>query len=162
MNETTGSVTLVAAGETTIKATFAGNDKYEPAEASYKLTVSNKATMEVSCPSNEYNPDVAGIVSRQESGTTISNCIVDNTTIKAISSINESGPEQHAGGIVARTYDGATISSCQVINGTEIQNYNENMNVSCLYAGAIVGNNAGNYAPPPKHSVGTGPCYYHR
>ena len=97
----------------------------------------------IACPSNEYNPDVAGIVSRQESGTTISNCIVDNTTIKAISSINESGPEQHAGGIVARTYDGATISSCQVINGTEIQNYNENMNVSCLYAGAIVGNNAG-------------------
>ena len=97
----------------------------------------------IACPSNEYNPDVAGIVSRQESGTTISNCIVDNTTIKAISSINESGPEQHAGGIVARTYDGATISSCQVINGTEIQNYNENMDVSCLYAGAIVGNNAG-------------------
>ena len=33
VNETTGAVTLVGAGETTIKATFAGNDKYEPAEA---------------------------------------------------------------------------------------------------------------------------------
>lgn len=97
----------------------------------------------IACPSNEYNPDVAGIVSRQESGTTISNCIVDNTTIKAISSINESGPIQHAGGIVASTTDGAEISSCQVINGTEIQNYNENMDVSWLHAGAIVGNNAG-------------------
>ena len=48
-----------------------------------------------------------------------------------------------AGGIVASTTDGAEISSCQVINGTEIQNYNENMNVSWLHAGAIVGNNAG-------------------
>ena len=40
VNETTGAVTLVAAGETTIKASFAGNDNYEAAEASYKLTVS--------------------------------------------------------------------------------------------------------------------------
>ena len=48
VNETTGAVTLIGAGETTITAKFAGNDKYEPAEASYKLTVSSKATMEVS------------------------------------------------------------------------------------------------------------------
>ena len=40
VNETTGAVTLVAAGETTIKASFAGNDNYEAAEASYTLTVS--------------------------------------------------------------------------------------------------------------------------
>ena len=40
VNETTGVVTLVAAGETTIKASFAGNDNYKAAEASYTLTVS--------------------------------------------------------------------------------------------------------------------------
>ena len=45
VNETTGAVTLVAAGETTIKATFAGNDNYEAAEASYTLTV-NRAQSE--------------------------------------------------------------------------------------------------------------------
>ena len=34
-----GKVTLVGAGETVISATFAGNDEYLPATASYKLTV---------------------------------------------------------------------------------------------------------------------------
>lgn len=36
---TEGIVALVGVGETTIKATFAGNDTYKPAEASYTLTV---------------------------------------------------------------------------------------------------------------------------
>ena len=39
-----GKVTIVGAGETIIKATFAGNDTYEAAEASYTLTVSKIAT----------------------------------------------------------------------------------------------------------------------
>ena len=34
-----GKVTLVGEGQTTIKASFAGNETYEPAEASYTLTV---------------------------------------------------------------------------------------------------------------------------
>ena len=34
-----GVVTIVGEGETTIKATFAGNETYEPVEASYTLTV---------------------------------------------------------------------------------------------------------------------------
>ena len=41
-----GIVTIIGEGETTIKATFAGNDTYEFAEASYTLTVSkDKATL---------------------------------------------------------------------------------------------------------------------
>ena len=73
VNETTGSVTLVAAGETTIKATFAGNDKYEPAEASYKLTVSNKATMEVSATGYEgvYDGNAHGITVTAPEGATV-------------------------------------------------------------------------------------------
>jgi len=39
VNATTGVVTLVAAGKTDIKATFAGDDTYEESEASYTLTV---------------------------------------------------------------------------------------------------------------------------
>ena len=35
----TGDLTLVAAGTTTITATFAGDEKYLPSEASYVLTV---------------------------------------------------------------------------------------------------------------------------
>lgn len=38
--DNSGKVTLVGAGETTIKASFAGNDTYSAAEASYVLTVS--------------------------------------------------------------------------------------------------------------------------
>ena len=39
-----GKVTIVGAGETIIKATFASNETYEAAEASYPLTVSKIAT----------------------------------------------------------------------------------------------------------------------
>ena len=39
VNESTGAVTLVAVGSTTIKATFAGNDNYNSASDSYTLTV---------------------------------------------------------------------------------------------------------------------------
>ena len=39
VNETTGEVTLVAAGVTTITAIFAGNDNYNSGTASYTLTV---------------------------------------------------------------------------------------------------------------------------
>lgn len=41
VNATTGAVTLVKKGTTIITASFAGNDTYNPAEASYTLTVTN-------------------------------------------------------------------------------------------------------------------------
>ena len=39
VNSSTGAVTLVAAGKTTITAKFAGDDDYNPASGSYELTV---------------------------------------------------------------------------------------------------------------------------
>ena len=42
-----GTVTLKAAGSTTIKATFDGNASYKPAEVSYTLTVTNKYVAEL-------------------------------------------------------------------------------------------------------------------
>ena len=39
VNETSGEVNIVAAGQTTITATFSGNDEYEAGTASYTLTV---------------------------------------------------------------------------------------------------------------------------
>lgn len=42
-----GTVTLKAAGTTTIKATFDGNASYKPAEVSYTLTVTNKYVAEL-------------------------------------------------------------------------------------------------------------------
>ena len=47
VNESTGKVTLVAAGSTTITATFAGNDNYNSASDSYILTVSKADAVEV-------------------------------------------------------------------------------------------------------------------
>lgn len=39
VDATSGAVTIVGAGETTITATFAGNNQYAAAAASYTLTV---------------------------------------------------------------------------------------------------------------------------
>ena len=44
VDEATGAVTLVAEGTTTITATFAGDDQYNEAEASYTLIVSKAVT----------------------------------------------------------------------------------------------------------------------
>lgn len=44
VDKNTGVVTLVGKGETTIKAVFPGNENYEPALASYTLTVSKITT----------------------------------------------------------------------------------------------------------------------
>ena len=46
VNASTGAVTLVAAGTATITATFAGNDNYNTANASYTLTVSKADAVE--------------------------------------------------------------------------------------------------------------------
>jgi Bacterial Ig-like domain (group 2). len=43
VDKNTGAVTLVGAGETTIKAAFAGSTVYEASEASYTLTVNRAA-----------------------------------------------------------------------------------------------------------------------
>ncbi len=51
VDENTGAVTLVAAGTTTITATFAGNDEYEAGNASYTLTV-----VDPNAPGAQNNP----------------------------------------------------------------------------------------------------------
>ncbi len=44
IDESTGTITLVNPGETTIKATFEGNEDYKESEASYELTVKAAAS----------------------------------------------------------------------------------------------------------------------
>lgn len=51
VNETTGAVTLIAVGTTTITASFAGNDDYNEASETYELTVTNSLA-----PGGEANP----------------------------------------------------------------------------------------------------------
>ena len=52
--DTEGKVELVAAGETTIKASFAGNDEFLDGEASYVLTVKEAAVVEPKDPEISY------------------------------------------------------------------------------------------------------------
>ena len=51
VDETSGAVTIVAAGETTITASFAGNDEFNAGSASYTLTV-----VDPNAPGTENNP----------------------------------------------------------------------------------------------------------
>lgn len=44
INSTTGVISLITDGETTIKASFAGDETYKPAEVSYTLTVTDSRT----------------------------------------------------------------------------------------------------------------------
>ncbi len=53
VDETTGTVTLVAAGTTTIKASAEENDEYYAGEASYALTVTESVKTEVEPPYSE-------------------------------------------------------------------------------------------------------------
>ena len=53
INATTGAVTLVAAGNVTFTATFAGNDEYNGATATYEMTVFNN---DPNAPGTENNP----------------------------------------------------------------------------------------------------------
>ena len=53
INESTGVVTLVAAGTVTFTATYAGNDNYKPSSATYEMTVTND---DPNAPGTETNP----------------------------------------------------------------------------------------------------------
>ena len=57
INASTGAISIVAAGSTTIKANFAGNDYYKPAEVSYTLTV-NKKDAGIAWPEDNYEAKV--------------------------------------------------------------------------------------------------------
>lgn len=52
--DTEGKVELVAAGETTITASFAGNDEFKPGDASYVLTVNPAVVVELKDPEISY------------------------------------------------------------------------------------------------------------
>lgn len=95
VDENTGAVTLVAPGETTITASFAGNSSYNSGSASYTLTVngvnsillseSSKTvayadgafTLTATVPTVNYN----GTVSAESSNTYVATVAVDGTTI---------------------------------------------------------------------------------
>ena len=94
----------------------------------------------IACLDNQYSPEVGGIVARLSgSGSTISNCVVYNSTINASTTYTGgSGPIGYAGGIVA-SYSSGTITNCHVKDDSKIINVNADGS-STLKTGALVGN----------------------
>ena len=94
----------------------------------------------IECLSNQYDPTVGGIVARLSGNeTTISNCVVNNTLIKAETTNGTSGI---AGGIVGEVTSGK-IENCHIKGESKITDYNNAG--ATLYAGAIVGKYDGEY-----------------
>ena len=83
VHASTGEVTLVAAGTTTITATFAGNDSYNGGSASYTLTVSAAQTPEPVVGSGIYA--LVSDASTLAAGDRILIAYVNGTTAKAMS-----------------------------------------------------------------------------
>ena len=82
IDATTGDITLVAPGQTTVYAEFAGNDEFKEGQASYLLVVKEKAT----AGTDKY--EQVSDVSTLASGDII--IIVDNDKLKAISTTQNS------------------------------------------------------------------------
>jgi len=83
VDSSTGAVTLVAAGTTTITATFAGNDTYNSGTASYTLTVSAASIPEPAGDSNLF--ELVTDASTLAAGDKILIAYVSGTTAKAMS-----------------------------------------------------------------------------
>ncbi len=82
VDSSTGEVTLVAAGTTTISASFAGNDSYNGSSASYTLTVSDASAV------GSGNFALVTDASTLAAGDKILIAYVDGTTAKALGAQN--------------------------------------------------------------------------
>ena len=105
-------------------------------------TISNcqLSNSSISCLQNTQNPTVGGIVGQLFAGS-VTDCIVDGSSIKAqTSDEGASGANANAGGIVG-ALTGDTISGCQVKGATAVlADYADHGSAA---AGAIVANNNG-------------------
>lgn len=133
VDASTGEVTLVAAGTTTITATFAGNDSYNSGSASYTLTVSEAVIPEPTGDSNYF--ELVTDDSTLAAGDKILIAYVNGTTSKAMSATQDNNNRPAVN--VTKNSDGTLTpgTTAQIItlekNGT---NYLFNVGNSYLYA----------------------------
>lgn len=119
VNETTGEVLALAAGKTTITATFAGTSEYKSSTASYELTVvdpnASEVTFDFSKP-NVYNYEVPAISSATflEEGEKIQSGIITITNVQSGKSGTNTNKarfhNKNGEGITFRVYANGTIS----------------------------------------------------
>lgn len=131
VNETSGEVTLVAAGSTTITATFAGNDTYNGNSASYTLTVSSPSTPVTGSGKYALVTDASTLVA----GDKILIAYVNGTTAKALSTTQNTN--NRGATDVTKNSDGTLTpgADAQVITLEKTgDNYLFNVGNSYLYA----------------------------
>lgn len=122
VNATTGEVTTYKAGETVIKATFAGSALYNPAEASYTLTVRDARvtpTLTWSCgESMEYA--MGSEIAFESPTITVIGEGIDADAVKAIltyESSNENVATVDTEGVVEVIGEGTAVITAKVPNG---------------------------------------------
>jgi len=112
VDENTGDVTLAGIGETTITASFAGNDNYEAAEASYLLTVTEGEKSE---PSLSFSAESATATYGDETAATPTLNNPDNLWVTYASSnpdvatVDENGTVHIVGAgetVISASYEG--------------------------------------------------------
>lgn len=122
VNATTGEVTTYKAGETVIKASFAGSALYNPAEASYTLTVRDERvtpTLTWSCgESMEYA--MGSEIAFESPTITVTGEGIDADAVKALltyESSNENVATVDKEGVVEVIGEGTAVITAKVPNG---------------------------------------------
>lgn len=122
VNATTGEVTTYKAGETVIKASFAGSALYNPAEASYSLTVRDARvtpTLTWSCgESMEYA--MGSEIAFESPTITVTGEGIDADAVKALltyESSNENVATVDTEGVVEVIGEGTAVITAKVPNG---------------------------------------------
>lgn len=122
VNATTGEVTTYKAGETVIKASFAGSALYNPAEASYTLTVRDERvtpTLTWSCgESMEYA--MGSEIAFESPTITVTGEGIDADAVKALltyESSNENVATVDTEGVVEVIGEGTAVITAKVPNG---------------------------------------------
>ena len=128
VDASTGAVTLVSAGETTITATFAGNDNYNSASDSYTLVIEasdptpeERLKLEPIVKEVDYTMDESDFINADGSEVDLSNTIVNNIlfTLKNQESSEGDGYDTDEHCIVINTVTLTSTVNTLIANGVE-------------------------------------------
>ena len=128
VDSSTGALTLVSAGETTIMATFAGNDNYNSASDSYTLVIEasdptpeERLKLEPIVKEVDYTMDESDFINADGSEVDLSNTIVNNIlfTLKNQESSEGDGYDTDGHCIVINTVTLTSTVNTLIANGVE-------------------------------------------
>ena len=128
VDSSTGALTLVSAGETTITATFAGNDNYNSASDSYTLVIEasdptpeERLKLEPIVKEVDYTMDESDFINADGSEVDLSNTIVNNIlfTLKNQKSSEGDGYDTDEHCIVINTVTLTSTVNTLIANGVE-------------------------------------------